>query len=120
MKSFVVWWTNQEESEEACVKVESGTWLAPEYIQDMARSRQGRAGRGRLWVAKIPEFEGIESINWSDDKPLAAYIGANCGGILVKLDDMFHLRNVRGLITDENMERMDVMAIFSERYKSNV
>lgn len=119
MTSFVVWWTNQEESEEVCTRVESGTWNAPEYIKDMVISRQGRNGRGRLWIGKIPEFDGIEAINWNDDKPLASYIGARCGGILVKLEDMFYLRNVRGLITDENLERMDVMTLFSERYRNN-
>jgi hypothetical protein len=76
------------------------TW--PEYLWIEYRSRYGRAGRGRLWVALhvIERFgRGIRVSPWPTTA-LGQRLGREAGGIVVMPEDLPLVRSLPGLVTD--------------------
>jgi hypothetical protein len=75
----------------------------PEYLYGQYRSRTGRNGRGRLWVASR-EFN-ITDIAWPDTH-IAKWAGLHAGGIIIWRADIEHLIDFPGLITDLSLRRL--------------
>lgn len=100
-EDYYVWWL----SEKHCSAIGdpnsyfAALWLAPEYIKSEYRSRFGRPGRGRLWVAdKI----WVDEIKWRDDVAERLGLG-KCGGIVILSSDYSHIKDMPGIVTDMNM-----------------
>jgi hypothetical protein len=104
MTGFAIWWLDQRACELAgALGAESASW--PEYIQREFRSRFGRAGRGRLWVAPGLEFSGIE---WKDGEPAYDAVGDDCGGIVIRREDAHHVLSWPGFVSDENLRPLQL------------
>lgn len=98
MESYIVWWLAQCDYERIPASIEEAL---PEHISDQVRSRKGRAGRGRLWIADgVP----LEEISWDDTKPLASE-AIKSGGIVLKLEDAKYILGLPGFITDTSMNQ---------------
>jgi hypothetical protein len=104
---FAIWWTNSEEGsalDNSPYVQEDGHefyefargW--PEYLQDEIRSRIGRAGRGRLWVA-------TEHMGLFPDLPkdLDYRRVSECGGVVFLKEHLHHLAGMPGLVTDRHL-----------------
>ena len=97
---YLIWWLSQE----ACVQMpplyedeeSEEVPLIPEYIIGEFWSRNGRAGRGRLWV--YSHFE-VEEIEWDELKPMARAAG-DCGGIVIDARDVESVAYLPGFVTD--------------------
>jgi len=77
----------------------------PDYIRDEVRSREGREGRGRLWV---PAEIDCEEINWDDQNPLCRLISSeSAGGIVFHQRDFDKVMNLPGFVTDINCNRVN-------------
>lgn len=98
---YLIWWTSQEEAEKAWEHQE--TFLAagfPDYIEREFKSRMGRAGRGRLWVAdEIP----IKEIDWDEKKP-AARLASQRAGIVIRAEDKDFVFDAPGFLTDLKLD----------------
>lgn len=68
----------------------------PDYIKSEVVSRSGRAGRGRLWTCDGIQLDGIV---WDDSKPMAQR-AANCGGIVIPIEDVPKVKRYSGFVTD--------------------
>lgn len=97
----LIWWTNQEDSE---LVTKDDIAKLPEYIASQFKSRLGRAGRGRLWVADLPEFEAISKngIMWYSNAPNIQYLIV-AGGIVIRNQDYFSVHKLPGIITSTNI-----------------
>lgn len=91
---YLIWWTDQDECEAA---PEAGIERLPDYLRSEFRSRLGRPGRGRLWVAPhIPLGDGI---GWDDNKPAARLAGKRAG-IVIEAKDKPAVLALPGFLTD--------------------
>jgi hypothetical protein len=92
-----IWWLTQMD----CAHITEGLIeKLPEYIAQEYRSRQGRAGRGRLWVA---ETFGEVDCTWSDDNPVCRMLTQlSAGGIVFVASDICALPKNIGVVTDLN------------------
>lgn len=73
MTDYLIWWTNQSDVERVeylGLDGQLGHW--PKYLKDEFASRNGRAGRGRLWV--LAPFHG-HLADWPLFKSLVAPFG---------------------------------------------
>jgi hypothetical protein len=94
---YYVWWLDQRAYE--LIEEKGLLPELPDYLFREYRSRLGRPGRGRLWVA--PEIP-VEEINWDEAKP-AARIAANYGGIVIYAKDAALIFPLPGFLTDLKM-----------------
>lgn len=94
---YLIWWTSQEEAEKAGELLEMFPVADfPDYIEREFKSRMGRAGRGRLWVAgEIP----IKEIYWDEKKPAARLASARAG-IVIREEDKVFVFDTPGFLTD--------------------
>lgn len=94
---MLIWWTTQEDCEATmALKVKS---KMPKYLRDEFISRIGRAGRGRLWVAK--RFK-ITSIDWNENCVAARYC-ERAGGIVFDETNLSFVKSLHGIVTDLKM-----------------
>jgi len=106
---LLVWWTSQQDLEWYATKYDVEEpppypdW--PEYLLSELRSRFGRNGRGRLWIALDSGFGGVSISPWPNT-PLAAWAEKYAGGIVIRAEDSLLLRDVPGVITDLRMQRV--------------
>jgi hypothetical protein len=92
LPDYYIWWTSQR----ACREIDQLDIVhLPEYIQTEFTSRNGRNGRGRLWVA---DHIDIEEIEWLE-KP-GAWLAAECGGIVIDPNDLKFVFKLPGFVTD--------------------
>lgn len=90
--NYLIWWTSQR----ACRELDQlDLSHLPDYIQVEFRSRNGRNGRGRLWV---PDHIAVEEIEWPE-KP-GAWLADECGGIIIDAKDLKAVFSLPGFITD--------------------
>lgn len=93
---FAIWWLSQENCL-GIVEVDKVAW--PSYLESECQSRIGRAGRGRLWIHKdIP----VKGIDWDESRPCARLAG-ECGGIVIRAEDVHHVIALPGFVTDLEM-----------------
>jgi hypothetical protein len=98
--TYVIWWLDQSAHElAAALGAPSASW--PAYIQSEFLSRQGRAGRGRLWIAPEIEFDGIAE--WRDGDLAFNAVGRDCGGIVIRRSDAHHVLSWPGFVSDEGL-----------------
>ena len=69
----------------------------PDYLKREYRSRYGRAGRGRLWVAE--GFPDDLAVRWDDSRPWARKASA-AGGIAIRDEDLPLVLSLPGFVTD--------------------
>jgi len=96
----LIWWTEQEDCEAI------GNHLPesfPNYLQVEYRSRLGRAGRGRLWVASQFAGEPIAVDPWPNT-PMGRRL-ATAAGIAICAEHAELLREMPGVITDLELHR---------------
>jgi len=107
-KGFLIWWLSKDEQ----AQIKPKQWLrVPIYIKNELTSREGREGRGRLWV---PKDIDLEEIPWNDNHPNAQRImNESAGGIVFHASDQEALAGLPGLITDlklDNHEETELSA----------
>src|SRR5580700_11593268 len=97
MSKYLIWWTSQSDHE----RVAELTIDWPDYLRREFDSRQGRAGRGRLWVSdRFDDDRDMPSeATWDDNNPLCK-IADDAGGIVITLADLHHVWMLPGFITD--------------------
>ena len=114
-KKMMIWWTNQAD----CEAIDDSTphrecigelpTRFPKYIRNEYRSRYGRNGRGRLWVASIL---GDVSVNLWPKTPLGELLGEKSrfeqtyAGIVIQRNDAKLFYNMPGIITDTKLKRV--------------
>jgi hypothetical protein len=94
-ETLLIWWLSEKDY---AVLTEEQRFILPQYIREEVSSREGRSGRGRLWVA-----DGIDlkEIPWPDDHPNARSITkSNAGGIVFRHKDFNAIKDLPGLVTD--------------------
>ncbi len=96
-KNLLIWWLTGDEQAQVTKK----EWLrVPIYIKDELKSIEGRERRGRLWVPKDIELEGIE---WDYKHPNTERL-EKAGGIVFHSEDKEFLEELPGLITDLKLD----------------
>lgn len=106
MDDYAIWWTSSYDANAIGHDIEVQFPDIPQYIVNEFHSRLGRNGRGRLWT---PNGFPVEEIAWREETLAARYAdngegGMTGAGIVIRLEDMHHLRKLPGIITDLNME----------------
>lgn len=92
---YLIWWTNQEDCDRI-VPLES--W--PVWLYDEFRSRQGRAGRGRLWVSlRLADAPKTVTIEWDSLTNWLCLAANTAGGIVIRREDLRHVQFLPGFIT---------------------
>ena len=104
---YAIWWLSQE----ACEQVINADHNLPDYIRNELNSRQGRPGRGRLWV---PKSIDLDEITWNDEATMAS-AASSCGGIVIDAVDISHVMFLPGFVTDT---RLEIWRRRGERYKN--
>lgn len=104
-KGLCVWWTTHSDVETTKALLADGSIALPSYLQGELESREGRNGRGHLWIAK-----GIElphGIPWDDSKLEAKIINRGShGGIVVRQEDFLLVSGLPGFVTDVGLNRI--------------
>lgn len=102
-EQYLIWWTSQEDCE-AITPLDS--W--PMWLYDEFRSRNGRAGRGRLWVPPLFASDAPEEAKWSIDNWLCAAAEIkSAGGIVIPAHALRHIQFLPGFITTFEMSLPD-------------
>lgn len=98
-KGLLIWWLSRDEQ----AQIIPEQWLQiPIYIKNELASREGREGRGRLWV---PKDIDLEEIPWDDNHPNAQRVtNESAGGIVFHSSDRQALAGLPGLITELNLD----------------
>ena len=111
--TLAIWWTTNEEAHRLGGEDEHlSDARIPAYIHSEFRSRIGRNGRGRLWVApemeQLAKGQKIEVEPWptgKDETPLVRYC-AKAAGIVLDADDVPSLQGLPGVVTDFRLQRL--------------
>lgn len=98
---LLIWWTSQAECEQIGDALSESV---PDYIRSEYRSRLGRNGRGRLWVASRI---ALDEIPWDATKP-AARLASDRAGIVVDATDVEHVFGLPGFLTDTSLNFVNV------------
>lgn len=102
LAKFAIWWTAHEDCEAISYNLAEG-WDVPSYLASEYRSRFGRAGRARLWIAAELTREGCpnEAKFPLPLTPLAAVIERrSMAGIVIRASDLGCLEELPGFVTD--------------------
>lgn len=105
--AHLIWWLNQSDVERIEYLGLAGlleTW--PKYLTAQFASRNGRPGRGRLWVdgeieadqPAPPEEAAFGALN-----PVCR-MAADCGGIVIREGDFPEVGNLPGFVTTFDMK----------------
>jgi hypothetical protein len=101
---YYIWWIDQDDCDLVDI-FQSRLEELPKYLQDQFWYRNGRAGRGRLWV---PDDIPVPKIEWDDTSPIASY-AERAGGIVFHAKDLPSVkRMIRGRVTDLNMKPVSI------------
>lgn len=103
MADYLIWWTNQGDVERIEYLGEVGMlghW--PKYIGDQFASRNGRPGRGRLWVDEACK-DAPEEAEFGPTNPVCR-MAADCGGIVIRDIDLGEVRHLPGFVTTFDMK----------------
>jgi hypothetical protein len=111
--ALAIWWTTNEEAHRLGGEDELlSDARIPAYIRSEFRSRIGRNGRGRLWVApemeQLAKGQEIKVEPWptgKDETPLVRYC-AQAAGIVIRADDASFLQGLSGIVTDFRLHRL--------------
>lgn len=94
-EKYLIWWTNQNDCERI---VKLDTW--PMWLADEFDSRDGRNGRGRLWIPSI--FEDDEELpaeaSWHENNWLCRAAN-DAGGIVIPATAVEHVQFLPGFVT---------------------
>ena len=109
--THLVWWLTQAELELLVIERGSITYpnmprSLPAWLIDQVISCHGRPGRGRLWVCpdlNLPLIEMEEVAQWTT--PLRLHTNS-CYGIVIPAEVVPHLRDLPGIITNLNYQRI--------------
>lgn len=99
---FLIWWTDQsdiERIEHLGLHGDLDHW--PAYLTEQFESRNGRPGRGRLWVADEIEKDRPappEEAEFGEHNPVCR-MASNCGGIVIRSRDYEIVATLPGFIT---------------------
>lgn len=105
LAKFAIWWTNQEDCEAISYNLAAG-WDVPSYLASEYRSRFGRAGRARLWIAAELKQEGCPNQATFPLTPLASVIERqSMAGIVIRASDLECLHELPGFVTDFECRR---------------
>lgn len=98
-QKYLIWWTNQNDCERI---VPLETW--PKYIYDEFQSRDGRTGRGRLWVSdKLRGVPDGVSIEWDTGANWLCKAAEDAAGIVIKAEHAPQVQFLPGFITTFEM-----------------
>lgn len=105
-REYLIWWTNQsdvERIEHLGLDGQLGHW--PKYIFDQFASRNGRNGRGRLWIDSSLTKPGMpqEVENWTEKNPVCR-MAQDAGGIVILATDVGEVAHLPGFVTDFDMK----------------
>lgn len=100
---YLIWWLNQADCQAIGQEL---TAEVPQYLRDQYRSRLGRPGRGRLWQSSeaIPDDVSVDP--WPDTA-LARVFSGDYGGIVIRPDDLPHVAQLPGVVTDTTLRRVN-------------
>lgn len=96
-EKYLIWWTSQEDCEAIAPLDSWPTWLYDEF-----RSRNGRPGRGRLWVPPVfaSDKDMPDEAAWKADNWLcAAAESKSAGGIVIPSFALRHVQFLPGFVT---------------------
>jgi hypothetical protein len=100
--TYYIWWLNQRDCESLGENPPLKGYLLEEF-----RSREGRAGRGRLWVStEFPEFPSFVQYSPEAEKRLAVLGAGDYGGIVIRPEDLDFCQGTPGLVTDPQANRV--------------
>ena len=97
IEQYAIWWTSELDCG-TIGDIPFDTW--PTYLQDEYRSRLGRNGRGRLWVAMHAGFPDSLAVDPWPKNHLAFALGRSYGGIVIRAQDAAKVAYLPGLVTD--------------------
>lgn len=102
----LIWWLTQQDFEaiESMRGKVSLIGNAPAWLYQQYTSANGRAGRGRLWVAA--HLDAVSVDPWPSTA-LAAHCD-RCAGIVIEEHMVYFLRDLPGVVTDTNLKRYDL------------
>ena len=102
---MLIWWTDSAAIEAIGSELPAE---APEYLRAEYRSRHGRVGHGRLWVAsRFPP--DVQVYSWPQT-PLAVWL-QRCAGIVIADEDVLHVADLPGTVTDLDINRARVLLV---------
>lgn len=109
MNPCYVWWLNQDcylqmRRQDKEKRLETYGYLNQEYS-----SREGRAGRGRLWVANEihDRYPGkIEISPWPENVISRLINDLDFGGIVVLPEHLEYVKTLPGFVTDMQLNMM--------------
>lgn len=99
---YAVWWTNEFDCNMvfSVAGAEDAPTMAPEYVRKEFRFRNGRAGRGRLFIPEgLPKVE----IDWDESRAICHRLAEyphSYGGIVMHMSDVPAIIHLPGLFTD--------------------
>jgi len=115
---YLIWWTNQQD----CVMIKAlaveargltagfseddGVPGWPSYLADQYSGRYGRSGRGRLWIAA--EVGAPEGLSPWPNTALGRHLALYHAGIVIHADDLHHVINLPGIVTDMRLNLVQV------------
>lgn len=101
MSKAAIWWTSQQDCE---VLGDHAPKHLPEYIRTEYRSRLGRNGRGRLWIAPTtPELQDTAVHPWPATPVATAIETFRHGGIVIHAAHVPLVACLPGFVTDTHL-----------------
>jgi len=110
--AFAIWWLSQQDC--AVIGDDLPTWL-PDWVQSQYRMRQGRPGRGRLWVADESGFKG-PGVRWPEPPTAIQAYESACGGTVLPAELVPRLMHLPGLVTDLQLVRWEARKVSLREY----
>lgn len=98
MADYLIWWTNQADCERI---VPLDTW--PVYLYDEYQSRQGRNGRGRLWVSSKLKDAPQGTDLWDTTNNWLCRAAQDAAGIVIKAEHLKQVQFLPGFVTTFDM-----------------
>lgn len=97
----LIWWTSSADMDE--LRRGKRRYRLPRYLREQIGSRDGRAGRGRLWV---DESFGDVAVDPWPETPFAKLLGEKFAGIIIHRQDLQDVMRMPGVVTDLNLQRV--------------
>lgn len=110
MSPCYVWWLNSDCYTQMRRQDKERRLETYEYLNSEYSSREGRAGRGRLWISnvvrnKYPEVNnGI--VPWPENAISRLINDLDFGGIVVLPEDLEYVKTLPGFVTDMQLNMM--------------
>lgn len=108
---LLIWWLTQAELSLLIVERNGISYpnmprSTPSWLIEMTLACNGRPGRGRLWKHEsllTTQLETEEVATWTT--PLRIHTD-NCYGIVITPNELAHLRDLPGIVTNFNYQRL--------------